>query len=90
MIYIYENYTYNNIFELIDSNFPDNNITTVGVMKEDDKDSYDEEMHKFIKNLDDDMFFDTKLKRAFSNDEFYAEYNIRIANEEDIKSIYGF
>jgi len=90
MTYIYGNYFYNNIFELLDVHFPNKDITTVALMKEDCKEKFDGKMLEVIEELDDDTFFDTKLKKAYTHKDFYKQYNIRVATTEDEKLIYEF
>ncbi len=90
MSYIYGNELFCNIFKLLDTKFPNNSITTVALVREDGNKKYDNETLKIIKNFDDDTFFDTKFKKAYSHKKFYKQYNIREITAEDFKLIYGF
>lgn len=90
MSYIYGNELFFNIFELLDTKFPNNSITTVALVGEDGNKIYDNETLKIIKNFDDDIFFDTRLKKVYSPKKFYKQYNIRETTAEDFKLIYGF
>jgi hypothetical protein len=90
MTYIYENYFYNNIFELLDVHLPNKDIATVALIKEVGKEKYDEKTLSYIENFDDDAFFDLDLKKEYNHNDFYKQFNIRIATSEDEKLIYGF
>lgn len=76
-MYIYKKETYENVFEIIDSIFPDLRITTIGSMIEDDNLQYDAKTLLSIQNLDDNFFYDINLKKAYSQEEFFLLYNIK-------------
>lgn len=90
MRYIYNNCLYDNIFELIDTNFHGNSITTVGSMKEDDRHLYSSKILSIIENLADNLFFDTKINKSYTIKEFYKLYNIKEATAKDLKLINCF
>lgn len=83
MTYIYENELYHNVFEIIDSIYPDLRITTVGSLRDDPMFKLDRDIVEIINRLDDGMFVDTILKKVYTDDEFFKLHNIRFATEQE-------
>lgn len=88
MAYLFENYIYSNFFELLDENFPNNNITTIGSLKEEM--NLNKKLSAIIREMDDDMFFDKKLNNVFTQEQLFKLYNVRIATQNDYELFYGF